>query len=73
MMDYNKVYDIDWAFEISCRECDQRIIRNLYIRDFDTGRGVGVSIQRLLAEHIMKAHPDELEGSDDDDKDIPAD
>ena len=71
--DMELAHKTDWAFEIICPECDQIIVRNLYTRDFDSGQGVGIATQKLMLEHILQAHPDELEELDDDDKDIPAD
>jgi hypothetical protein len=58
--EYEKANEIDWSYEISCPECDQIIMRNLYIRDFDNGKGVASSTQTLMAEHILNAHQEEL-------------
>lgn len=58
---YEKANKVDWEYQISCPECGQIIIRNLYMRDFDFKKGVGWdkdSIQTQLAKHILNAHPD---------------
>jgi hypothetical protein len=71
--DFNRALHMDWSFEIICPDCDQIIVRNLYIRDFNSGKGVAVATQKVMAEHILKAHSEEIEESDDNDLDVPMD
>lgn len=58
--EYEKADEIDWSFTIWCPECDQIVDRNLYMRDFDSSRGVAVATQKLMAAHILNAHQEEL-------------
>ena len=59
--EYEKANEIDWSFSISCPECDQIVVRHLYMRDFDSGKRVdGTTDQKLMAAHILNAHQEEL-------------